>query len=90
MNTSRTFQISSDLFWGFSKNIDLATVTSLDEVIKIVKTDLKCFLKTRNLQALVEKVDDMKLHMHQPGYPFSQLLEQTSVNDILYLCDHCR
>lgn len=89
MNTFRTFQISSDLFWGYQLNVDLSLCDSLANIVQLVKMDLKQFLLGKNLQALAEKVDGMKLHMHEPFASFHELLDVTSPSDILYLCDHC-
>ncbi len=89
MNAFRTFQISSELFWGYRLRVDLSLYDSLDEIIHLVKLDLKRFLLGKNLQALAEKVDTMKLHMHEPFLTFQELADGTNPQDILYLCDHC-
>lgn len=88
--THRIFQISSDLFWGFRCSIDLSQIETLEQVIDIVKLELKTYLLRRNLMALVEKISSMKLHMHSPSVEFSELLDHTNPSDILYLCDHCK
>jgi hypothetical protein len=89
MDTTRTFQLSSELFWGFRVKVDLAYVDDIATVIKMVKLELKGYLLQRNLQALAEKVDRLPLHMHEPNVTFDKLLEYTRPKEILYLCDHC-
>lgn len=85
----RTFQISSELFWGYRLRVDISLYDSLSDIIQLIKLDLKRYLLDKNLKALAEKVDGMNLHMHEPFLSFSELLDGTSPSDILYLCDHC-
>jgi len=85
----RIFQISSELFWGYRLKADISMYDSLNDIIQLIKLDLKRYLLEKNLKALAEKVDAMKLHMHEPFVSFAELAERTSPSDILYLCDHC-
>lgn len=85
----RTFQISSDIFWGFQMTVDLTHFDNLEQIIHVVKMDLKDFLLSRNLLELCAKVDAMNLHMHSPFKSFDELLEKSMEDDIIYLCDHC-
>lgn len=75
----RTYQISSDTFWGWQMTIDDYDY-NIEEVIKMVKDDLIDYLKRGNLLNLVEKVNAMKLHCH---------CDIPDRNNIIYLCDHC-
>lgn len=85
----RIFQISSQIFWGFQLVIDIEAVNNLDDVIRIIKDDLKAFLTSGNLLELRDKVDTMKLHVHYPLNTWEDIVEMTAEEDIIYLCDHC-
>lgn len=85
----RTFQISSDLFWGYSVNIDISKLNSITSIIEYIKTDLKNFLLSKNLQLLIEKLDQRHFHIHSPHDNYNDLLNHTDTNTIIYICDHC-
>jgi hypothetical protein len=87
--TIRTFQISSDIFWGYRMSIDISHFDDIKSVIDYIKSDIRTFLLSRNLQCLVEKLDECKFHIHQPYDVFQDLLNYTTNSDIIYVCDHC-
>lgn len=89
MTTLRTFQISSDLFWGYRMVVDLSHFDNIKSIIEYVKNDIRTFLLSRNLQCLVEKLDECKFHIHQPHDVFQDLVNYTTLNDVIYICDHC-
>lgn len=89
MNSRRTFQVSSDLFWGYTETIDITDFQTVEDLCMYVKIKMKQFFKHHNLLALAEKIDTIKLHIH--GEPSIQiLLQSTNQNEIIYLCDHCK
>lgn len=89
MDTIRTFQISSDLFWGYKMSIDISYFDNVKEIIDYVKSDIRTFLLSKNLQCLVEKLEASKFHIHQPYDVLQDLKNYTTNNDIIYICDHC-
>lgn len=84
----RIFQISSQIFWGFQLVIDVESVNNIDDVISIIKDDLKAFLTSGNLLELRGQVDMMRLHVHHPFNTWEHILAMTCDTDIIYLCDH--
>ena len=87
--TTRTFQISSEIFWGYRATLDLLYFENIENIIEYVKNDLKQFLLSRNLQLLVEKLDKTKFHIHSPYNTYSDILDKTDVSYVIYICDHC-
>lgn len=85
----RTFQISSEYFWGYRMSIDILLFDDVKAIIKYVKQDLKTFLLSRNLQGLADKVENAKFHIHHPYSSYNELVNMTNDNDIIYICDHC-
>lgn len=81
----RVFQISDALFWGYSLKIDLDELDSCEEIITKIKLDLTTFLKKKNLQMLIEKVEAQTYHCLE----FGKILTKTEPNSIVYLCGHC-
>lgn len=88
MNT-RIFQVSSDLFWGYRVNLDITSFDSITSIIEYVRSDLKQFLLSKNLQMLVEKLDACHFHIHSPYNEYIQLVKQADDQTIIYICDHC-
>ena len=82
MSNIRTFQLSDDIFWGYQVNINLDTVHSIEQIICIIKHDVICYLKPKNLEILIEKIRDKKLY----SIPFDDILLRDP-KDILYICN---
>lgn len=85
----RTFQVSSDLFWGYSMKIDISKFSCMTSIIEYIKSDLRNFLLSKNLQLLIEKLDLCHFHIHSPYDNYNDLLNHTDTNTIIYVCDHC-
>lgn len=85
----RTFQISSDLFWGYRLIIDMSKFSDISTIIDYIKNDIRTFLLSRNLQCLVEKLDACKFHIHDPYSTYSDILKNTTSENVIYICDHC-
>ena len=83
----RTFQISDDLFWGFSRKIDLDYFDSNEEIIQEMKRQLKLFLQQENFEVLIEKLEKKEFHMPE----FGDILIKPELNEqaIIYMCSHC-
>jgi hypothetical protein len=78
-----TVILSGELFQGFSVDFpDQLSTLSFQEQESIInaqiKQDLIDFLMQRNLYVLKERVDALKLHLHNPLLPNTQS----------YACDH--
>ena len=88
MNSSynRTFIASSELFSGFKMDINIQSIDTIDNIIKIFTDELKSILKKYNFEILLESVNVKKFHVH------SHTLEQILISnkdEIIYICDHC-
>lgn len=86
---NRTFQVSSDLFWGYKMVVDISTYETLDDICKYMQKQMKQFFVTHNLLALAEKVDSLKLHIHSPIQTMDDIFLHTTPDMIIYVCDHC-
>jgi hypothetical protein len=89
MNNLRTFQISSELFWGYRMVLDITHFDNIKSIIEYVKSDIRTFLLSRNLQLLVEKLDECKFHIHEPCETFEKVINNSTSYDVIYICDHC-
>jgi hypothetical protein len=85
----KTFQVSSDLFWGYRVQVDVTRFDSVAAIIDYIKSDMRRFLSSKNLQNLVEKLNATKFHIHHPFDTYSELLNHPDRNMIIYVCDHC-
>lgn len=87
----RIFQVSSDLFWGFREEIDMACFQQIEEIPAYIKRNMKRFFQQHHLLALAEKVDTLQLHIHCPVgcSTVEELYVRTGPSDIIYVCDHC-
>ena len=88
MNASynRIFIASSELFSGFKVEINIQSIDTVDNIIKIFTDELKTVLKKYNFEILLESVNVGKFHVH------SHTLEQILISnkdEIIYICDHC-
>jgi hypothetical protein len=82
----RKFEISDELFGGFSIQIDLDTVESLEDIVKYMIGKLSTALKTTNLVMLVDKLEEKYFHIH--GFDFGHIL-LSDKSDTFYVCGHC-
>lgn len=89
MASSRTFQLSSDLFWGYRVSVDVGNFDCMTSLIEYIKSDIRHFLLSKNLQMLVEKLDQCRFHIHSPYDEFHELLSRTDERTVIYVCDHC-
>ena len=66
MNSSynRTFIASSELFSGFKVEINIQSIDTVDNIIKIFTDELKTVLKKYNFEILLESVNVGKFHVH--------------------------
>jgi hypothetical protein len=89
MVNNRKIIISCDLFWGFTKLIDLDEVESIDEIVNTILHELNLFLNEHNLLNLVEKLNttikNNKYHIH--GATFEDILI-SNPEETIYICSH--
>lgn len=90
MSLQRTFQFSSDLFWGYRVNVDLSQFNDIDGIITYCIDDIKKMLTTHNLQILLEKLNERTFHVHSHENNIQELIENTDSDTIIYVCDHCQ
>lgn len=82
----KIIQISDELFWGYSKIVNLDDYKSFEELGLDLKNDLINFLNSNNLQILKEKAEKINLHNHN----YKNYNDLYSLNDdIIYMCGHC-
>ena len=83
---NRKFIASSELFSGFSTNINITKVSSLDDVCEQFKQNLKDVLEKYHFENLIRKLNNCKFHVH--SYSIEDILT-SDINNIFYVCDHC-
>jgi hypothetical protein len=79
-----TVVLSAKLFWGFSVEFEdgLESVSIEEQTLIVnarVKQELRDFFGQKNLQILIEEVQKLHLHLHDP----------LKANTLMYACDHC-
>ena len=84
-DTKRTFIASSETFSEYSTKISLYHVSTIDDIIKIFKYELKEDLKKLNLNSLIELVEKKNFHIH--GYSIEDILTSNS-EKVFFICDH--
>ena len=83
----RLFVISSDIFSGFRTRVSLYEISTIEDIIHIVKNNLFNVLKENNLTNLIEEYNKKNFHIH--SYTIEDILISKS-EDIFYICDHCQ
>jgi len=84
-------QISAPLFWGFRYNLNIDSVSSVEDIINSVIEELK-----RNLQRLnlIEQVEILENRHHTINYNFDFHIHDVTFDDIkksmetIYICSH--
>lgn len=77
-----TLQISAPTYWGYNIKVLQQTLlnSSLEDIIHLLKSDMKIFFEEHNLMELKDGVDNLNLHIHQDIEPH---------HEIIYVCaDH--
>ena len=82
---NRTFVASSELFSGFKVEINIQSIDTLGDIIKIFVNELKSVLKQHNFEVLLGSVDVKKFHIH--SYTLEQILVSNK-DELFYICDH--
>ena len=75
---------SSDIFSGFTINIDVRYIDNENDIINYFKKKLTDVLKKNNLLNLIDKLNNSNFHIHTHN-----LTEILISKDIIYICDHC-
>lgn len=76
-----TIQVSAPKYWGFQYRVPTmyAINTSSDNLVQELKTHMKNFFSSHNLQELKEGVDKLDLHIHHNIQQF---------DTVVYACYH--
>lgn len=85
---SRTFIASSEIFSGFTAQINITQVESIDDIIKEFTARLENVLSTNNLTNLLEELKQSEKRFHIHSNSIEDILTSNS-EDIFYICDHC-
>ena len=85
-NQMRKFIISSETFSDYEMYISLYDISTIDDIINIMRNDLIEKLSALKLTNLVKKINNTNFHIH--SYTIEDILI-SSINDIFYICDHC-
>ena len=81
MVNKRRFQLSCNIFWGFSRIIDLDEIEDKEDIVHIVKDELYEYLNKENLKDMTDKLDNMNFYL-------SETMEEITTSDekkIFYL-----
>jgi len=84
-NQMRKFIISSETFSDYEMYISLYDISTIDDIINIMRNDLLEKLSALKLTNLVKKINNTNFHIH------SNTIEDILVSkseDIFYICDH--
>ena len=84
-NQMRKFIISSETFSDYEMYISLYDISTIDDIINIMRNDLIEKLSALKLTNLVKKINNTNLHIH--SYTIEDILVSKS-EDIFYICDH--
>lgn len=82
----RTFQISSDIFWGFRTQIIVEPSSTQDSILHELHLGMTHFFTEANLLVLADRCRSCKLHLHEDIA--SMLSEGVSEETIFFACDH--
>ena len=82
---TRTFQVSSDLFWGFRLQLEVESDSSHASLLRELHAALERFFLEANLLNLAARSKETRLHLHDSP---EALLAPGSENAVFYACDH--
>ena len=84
-NQMRKFIISSETFSDYEMYVSLYDISTIDDIINIIRNDLIEKLSALKLTNLVKKINNTNFHIH--SYTIEDILVSKS-EDIFYICDH--
>ncbi len=84
-NQMRKFIISSETFSDYEMYISLYDISTIDDIINIMRNDLIEKLSALKLTNLVKKINNTNFHIH--SYTIEDILVSKS-EEIFYICDH--
>jgi len=85
-NYERKLIASSELFSGFTINIDITQIETLDDICSYFKKKLKEILTQYNFENLLINLNECNFHIHTHSI---EAILTSEKNDIIYICDHC-
>ena len=87
MVNNRTVTISCNIFWGFTRNIDMDYIDNEHQIIDFIVNELELFLKGNNLLNLLDKLNKIKDSYNIHGNSIENILISNPEN-IIYVCSH--
>lgn len=87
MSNIRKFSLSCDLFSGYKIDVNIDECDNIDDIILIVINSLRKILIQNNLGSLINKLNHLNYHIHD--ITFVNILMDSDINKIYYICSHC-
>ena len=87
MVNNRKVTISCNIFWGFTRNIDMDYIDNEQQIIDFIVNELELFLKGNNLLNLLDKLNKIKDSYNIHGNSIENILISNPEN-IIYVCSH--
>lgn len=85
MSEKRKFIASSGLFSDFSVDISLYNIETIEDIIKIFKSELRNCLEKNKFVNLIKILDLKEFHIH--GKTIENILVSKET-DSFFICDH--
>ena len=86
MKIIRKFTLSCATFGGFSIDIDVNTLDSIDDIIGVIISDLRQKLTELKLDQLIIILERISANYHIHDYNFGDIL---LINKPYFVCNHC-
>jgi len=84
----RSFIASSELFSGFTVNINITQIETIDDIIKVFLSNLENVLESNKFINLIEELKKNKNNFHIHTNSIEDILT-SKPEDVFYICDHC-
>lgn len=85
---NRSFIASSELFSGFTVNINITQIETIDDIIKVFLSNLENVLESNKFINLIEELKKNKNNFHIHTNSIEDILT-SAPEDVFYICDHC-
>jgi len=82
----KKFICSSDIFQGYNILIDLNECDNIEDILIIFKKSMLKFFEDNSLEILVNKVNNIDLHIHTITFEDILISER---NTTFYICENC-
>ncbi len=85
-NPERQFIVSSEIFSGYSFNVSLYDISTIEDIISLLKKNLINIFNQHNLVGLEKLVNETDFHIHT--HTIEEILTSNE-EMVFYICDHC-